>query len=211
MAIPVTLIRWAPALALALLWALPARPTSEPVRCAGGNETITPSERPEIPFIRRAKRADARASGGAAVDRSAGLRVDPSKPVISPRVHRPEIRRSGDECMHPSIAVHILVVDGYAGCRVGIERVLVELGYRVSSCRTAGEARVVAAAADRFDLLLTEMELPDGHGLELVRHIQQLHPGLRVLFMTHGPTLGPGLLPKPFSLKQLQRAVRRAL
>jgi len=36
-------------------------------------------------------------------------------------------------------------------------------------------------------------------------------PRLRVLFLTEGPSAGPGLLPKPFSLRQLQHAVRRAL
>ncbi len=109
------------------------------------------------------------------------------------------------------VPTHILVVDGHRGCRVGIQSALTELGYRVSCYRTASEALDAASVGEPLDLLITAMELPDTNALELVRRLQQLHPELRVLFLTEGPPAGPGLLPKPFSLRQLQRAVRRAL
>src|ERR1700687_6438559 len=53
-------------------------------------------------------------------------------------------------------------------------------------------ANTIAAAqrmlkAERFDLCLTDMQLPDGNGLELVQWIQQYSPNVPVAIITaHG-------------------------
>src|ERR1700724_1961121 len=50
--------------------------------------------------------------------------------------------------------------------------------------------------AERFDLCLTDMQLPDGNGLELVQWIQQYSPSVPVAVITaHGnmETAGRGL------------------
>jgi len=53
-------------------------------------------------------------------------------------------------------------------------------------CGEAGTAREAMAAIARLapDLVLTDMALPDKHGLELIKDIQALHPGLPVLAMS---------------------------
>jgi DNA-binding NarL/FixJ family response regulator len=53
-------------------------------------------------------------------------------------------------------------------------------------CGEAGTAREAMAAIAQFspDLVLTDMALPDKDGLELIKDIQALHPGLPVLAMS---------------------------
>ena len=53
-------------------------------------------------------------------------------------------------------------------------------------CGEAGTAREAMAAIARLspDLVLTDMALPDKDGLELIKDIQALHPGLPVLAMS---------------------------
>jgi len=53
-------------------------------------------------------------------------------------------------------------------------------------CGEVGTAREALAAISKLapDLVLTDMALPDKHGLELIKDIQALHPGLPVLAMS---------------------------
>jgi len=53
-------------------------------------------------------------------------------------------------------------------------------------CGEAGTAREAMAAIAKLspDLVLTDMALPDKNGLELIKDIQALHPGLPVLAMS---------------------------
>lgn len=109
--------------------------------------------------------------------------------------------------------VHILVVDGYNGWRIGVATALRETGYQVKDCRTAAEAlQIGLAPGAHFDLLLTEAELRDSTGLALGRELRRAHRGLRVLFTGYSlAAAGPALLSKPFSLHRLERVVSRTL
>jgi two-component system chemotaxis response regulator CheY len=73
-----------------------------------------------------------------------------------------------------------------------------------------------------FDLLLTDYQMPGMNGLDLVRAVRQLVPGIRVVLMTayaDGPRLQDriraleldGCLRKPFSLHQLHEMIRSSL
>ncbi|NDB70607.1 MAG: sigma-54-dependent Fis family transcriptional regulator, partial [Methylocystaceae bacterium] len=72
-----------------------------------------------------------------------------------------------------------------------------------------------------YDLCLTDMRLPDGNGLDLVKHIGFQHAGLPIAIMTAFPdsdnavsALKAGAfdyLSKPIELPQLQALVRAAL
>lgn len=82
------------------------------------------------------------------------------------------------------------------------------------------EARALLEQED-FDLCLTDMRLPDGDGLELVEHIQQLYPELPVAVITaHGnmetaiQALKTGafdFVSKPVDLENLRNLVFNAL
>ncbi len=64
----------------------------------------------------------------------------------------------------------VLIVDDEADLRELLEITLVRMGLDVDSAATLGEARAFYAAND-YALVLTDMRLPDGLGLELVREV----------------------------------------
>lgn len=62
-------------------------------------------------------------------------------------------------------------------------------------------------------LLLTDVEMPNGSGVDLADRILQLDPGLKILFMSalDGDRRGFGCLTKPFTQAQLIGRVGEAL
>lgn len=71
--------------------------------------------------------------------------------------------------------------------------------------------------AESVDWLVTDLDLPDGTGLELAQVAQRLQPALRVLLMTgyscsavrkQACQLGLAYLEKPFDMEDLLRAMR---
>ena len=84
----------------------------------------------------------------------------------------------------------ILIVDDHPMMRGG----LAQLINHESDLTACGEADTAAAAlkrinADKPDLALVDISLPDRNGLELIKDVQALHPRLLVLFSTHDESL----------------------
>ncbi|MGV7209465.1 sigma-54-dependent transcriptional regulator [Oxalobacteraceae bacterium A2-2] len=119
----------------------------------------------------------------------------------------------------------ILVVDDEADLRELLEITLLKMGLEVDSAATLAEARVwlgrTAAARSEYALVLTDMRLPDGLGLELVREVAAAHSNTPVAVVTaFGSTdnavvaLKAGAfdyLTKPVALDQLRIMVQSAL
>ena len=114
----------------------------------------------------------------------------------------------------------VLVIDDEADIRELLELSLVRMGLGVESAGSVAEAK--ARLKDReYDLCLTDMRLPDGDGLELVRHIGAHCGDLPVAVITaFGSTenavaaLKAGAfdyLTKPLSLEQLRSLIKSAL
>jgi len=114
----------------------------------------------------------------------------------------------------------VLVVDDEADIRELLELSLVRMGLVVESAGTIDEARRILRSG-AFDLCLTDMRLPDGEGLDLVRYISAEFTDIPVAVITaHGTTenavaaLKAGAfdyLTKPLSLDQLRTLVRSVL
>jgi two-component system, NtrC family, response regulator PilR len=77
----------------------------------------------------------------------------------------------------------ILVVDDEADLRELLEITLVKMGLDVDCAETLGEARALLAAGD-YALVLTDMRLPDGLGLELVREVAANGKGTPIAVVT---------------------------
>jgi signal transduction histidine kinase/ActR/RegA family two-component response regulator/HAMP domain-containing protein len=115
----------------------------------------------------------------------------------------------------------VLLVEDDLTVRVVTGRMLRELGYTVVEAGSASEARSLAAADGRIDLLLTDVVMPGGNGRELAESLTSAHPGLPVVFMsgyTADVVLRQGVvqdkvafLSKPFTADALAAALRRAL
>jgi two-component system response regulator PilR (NtrC family) len=114
----------------------------------------------------------------------------------------------------------VLVVDDEPDIRELLELTLAKMGLSVEAVGSIGEARERLKGA-RFDLCLTDMRLPDGEGLELVRHIASVAGDLPVAVITaHGSAenavaaLKAGAfdyVSKPVGLEQVRALVKSAL
>jgi two-component system response regulator PilR (NtrC family) len=114
----------------------------------------------------------------------------------------------------------ILIVDDEQSMREMLAILLKKEGLDVS---TAGSRAEAANALGRvaFDLVLTDVKLPDGDGLEILRHVKAGSPGTAVVVMTaYGTTetavaarkLGAeAYILKPFDVDELRIVVRDSL
>ncbi len=115
---------------------------------------------------------------------------------------------------------HVLVVDDETDIRELLVLTLMRMGIESVTASTREEA--FARLAERpFDLCLTDMRLPDGDGLEILRHIAEHHGNTPVAVITaFGSTenavaaLKAGAfdyIAKPIQLKQLREVITAAL
>lgn len=117
-------------------------------------------------------------------------------------------------------APHALIVDDEPDILTLLGISLERMGVQPHPAATLGEA-LQALTEARFDFCLTDLRLPDGDGLILVRHIQQHAPGLPVAVITaHGDmqsaidALKSGafdFVNKPLDLGRLRGMVETAL
>ncbi|MBO7410431.1 MAG: response regulator, partial [Ottowia sp.] len=117
-------------------------------------------------------------------------------------------------------APRVLVVDDEPDLRNLYELSLVREGYQILSAGSLAEARALLAEQP-FDVLITDMNLPDGQGLELLRDIARGQRRERSIVITaYGSaenaveSLKSGAfdyLTKPVDLKQFRAVVRAAI
>lgn len=76
----------------------------------------------------------------------------------------------------------LLIEDDISFCKL-LEKFLTKNGYTVIASFTAAEARN-AVKSEHFDLVLTDLRLPDTDGIELMMEIKTAFPELPVILMT---------------------------
>jgi DNA-binding NtrC family response regulator len=77
----------------------------------------------------------------------------------------------------------ILVVDDQDSIRHFVNKTLEDEGYRVRTTASLREARV-ALEQEMPDLVLLDLKLPDGTGIDLLREIKRVQPEVTVVLMT---------------------------
>lgn len=111
----------------------------------------------------------------------------------------------------------VLVVEDDDAVRGMVVRVLAQAGYRVQEAGGPREAlALTGAGGETFDLLVTDMVMPEMNGAELATVIQARCPAARVLFISGylDPEVhrsATDILLKPFSPNDLACRVREAL
>jgi len=85
----------------------------------------------------------------------------------------------------PETILRVMLVDDHEVLRLGLRTLFTEAG----GCEVIAEAGTVAAAVEegrrwKPDLVLMDVRLPDGSGVEACRDIRTASPGTRVLFLT---------------------------
>src|SRR6201981_4234416 len=64
-----------------------------------------------------------------------------------------------------------------------LQDALVKAGFDVAAAATLGEARAsLTARVPR--VLLTDLQLPDGHGVDLIREVRQHHPDTEIMVIS---------------------------
>ncbi|MBI3537562.1 MAG: GAF domain-containing protein [Chloroflexi bacterium] len=114
----------------------------------------------------------------------------------------------------------ILILEDHADLRAEAKQILAGAGYRVETAESGADAMLVARRA-AFDVLLADVYLPDGTGMEIFQKLRALHPDLAGIVMTGFSTwevamdaLRAGFvsfLVKPFVPEQLVTAIVSAL
>ncbi|MBT7667521.1 MAG: response regulator [Rhodospirillaceae bacterium] len=116
----------------------------------------------------------------------------------------------------------ILAVEDDPSLRQLIESMLRDLGYTVYIAQHAQDALQLLPKLPRLDLLLTDIVLPGGmSGFELAKAATSDGGSLKILYMSgyakgaleHQTNMDAGaeLLPKPFSMEDLGRMLRKTL
>ncbi|MFC3167848.1 hybrid sensor histidine kinase/response regulator [Paracoccus fontiphilus] len=112
--------------------------------------------------------------------------------------------------------VSILLVEDNALIRADTAIMLEEMGHTVAQAGKAAPA-LASLEGQSFDLLLTDLGLPDMNGNDLARRAVEIQPGLAVVYATGDSSLPAGcpeqtvLLCKPYGEEQLRGAVEEAL
>jgi two-component system, cell cycle response regulator CpdR len=117
------------------------------------------------------------------------------------------------------IMIRILLAEDEQAMREYLTRALEKSGYEVVSVDRGTEALPhLEDESQHFDLLLTDIVMPEMDGIELARHCARVSPKTEVMFITgfSGVALRAGesvpkakVLSKPFHLKDLVLEVER--
>jgi CheY-like chemotaxis protein len=117
----------------------------------------------------------------------------------------------------PSIQKRILITEDDDSVRQTIKLLLVADDYAVTEART-GEEALELLKRERFDLVITDFEMPGLKGSELAVIIKRQLPAQPILMLTaYAERLGDcenpvdAVLGKPFRIQDLRKAMARLL
>jgi len=114
----------------------------------------------------------------------------------------------------------ILVVDDEQNSREGLTKILIKEGYEVVAAES-GETALAEAKKQDFDLIITDLRMPEISGIDVLEQIREKKPDIGVIIVTaygevnsylKAMTLGAfEYLNKPIKLDELRRVINKAL
>jgi PAS domain S-box-containing protein len=140
-------------------------------------------------------------------------------PLIQEEVKRPEI---DEDAPIPTGTEHILFIDDEPALADLGKQMLERLGYEVTSRTSSVKAlELFKAQPDRFDLVVTDMTMPNMTGDRLARELMKIRPDIPVIIctgyserITEEKTKRIGikaLVMKPYVMKDLASIVRKVI
>jgi DNA-binding NtrC family response regulator len=116
-------------------------------------------------------------------------------------------------------SLNLLLIDDERTLRESCKSILTGLGYRVDVA-SKGEEGLRMAQRRAYDIILTDLYMPDVSGIELVTAVLESRPDTIIVVMTGNPSVASNVealragawdyLPKPFSATHLEILVGRA-
>lgn len=114
----------------------------------------------------------------------------------------------------------VLIVDDQNGIRILLVEVFSSEGYETFQA-TNGKAALEIVKLHAPDLVLLDMKIPGMDGLEILKHIKQMNPDIKVIMMTaygeldmikEATDLGALMhFTKPFDIDEMRQAVNMQL
>jgi len=118
-----------------------------------------------------------------------------------------------------SRAPSLLIVDDELHVRESLSRWFIEDGYEVETADSARGALALLGRR-RFDVVITDIKMPGMDGLELLRRIREVDPGVSIILITAYASVSTAVealkagaydyLVKPFDPEELSRVVEKA-
>ena len=153
------------------------------------------------------------AHGGTIQADSKGAGLGATFTVILASIEAPAAAPATTPASAPAPALRLLVVEDHEATRIVLARLLTRSGHQVTTAGSIQDA-LLAFAADRFDAVISDLGLPDGSGLDLMREIQRMRPVPAIALSGYGmeddlrQTKEAGFfahLVKPVNLDQLKQ------
>jgi signal transduction histidine kinase/ActR/RegA family two-component response regulator len=137
--------------------------------------------------------------------------VTPVMKPVAPPVAPPSAAHANER------GLSVLLVEDHEPTLRAMERLLRQIGHRVTGVSSVASASV-AAAHDGFDLIISDLGLPDGSGLDVMRQVRDRYAGRAIALTGYGmdaditASRDAGFaehLTKPVDLDSLQAAIAR--
>ncbi len=117
----------------------------------------------------------------------------------------------------------ILVIDDVKNVREGVKAILMMEGFDVSDVASVDEAVSLLRQSD-FDLIVTDMIMPDSDGVQVFDYLEEVGKSIPVLAMSGGgagvsaqlalksaENKARGMLKKPFTATEIKMAINNIL
>lgn len=140
--------------------------------------------------------------------------------------HPAEQRAAGQRSSGPGLVqargrCRVLVVDDEPGFVRALRRLLTAKGYVVEVAPSGGvAANLIASAPEIYDVVVTDIAMPELDGIELLRRVQARDSGVPVVLITGAPAVRTAIeavglgafdyLTKPVSLSTLEATIQQA-
>jgi len=142
--------------------------------------------------------------------------------VYLPRAHAAQPAKARESAGRAKGTETVLVVEDQAPVRAAVQRTLNSTGFRVIEASRGREAlQLIEKKLEPVHLVLTDLNLPEMSGTELVQQLRAVDPSLKALYMsgfaggalTHQGVVDASMsfLQKPFTPDVLVNKVRAAL
>lgn len=111
----------------------------------------------------------------------------------------------------------VLLVEDESDVRATIRDILYWYGYTVLEAASNADAKfMIQHNLRRIHLVISDLLLPDGSGMELCEHLIALYPEMKVIYITGDSASGDFsqdqcVLEKPFQLEHLLKLVSETL
>lgn len=122
-------------------------------------------------------------------------------------------KKSGQCC-------HILLVEDHEPTRLALAELLLHRRYKVASAASLAQARLLMKKNKDFELLISDLDLPDGSGYDLMNEFQKKFAAKGIVVTGHGAeedfahSQSSGFtahLTKPVRIESLENALAAAL